>query len=161
MTGSSARGGVVGYESEDRAAPEPLGRGPEAEDQLTDRATSARIPVVDQLRASLESPAAERDLGRGLVQQVGGPGRIRRAGGNEDGAVRLFDESDRDLAPLPGPAPGRREPDEALVAGQSRVDRGRPLGPTGRTACSAGIAVGRGRQRLRCQDLPSVATDGA
>jgi hypothetical protein len=165
--GRPTSGLVHGPDDEDRAAAEPLGRGPETEDQLADGAASPRIAIVQFLRDPAERPPFDDDLDRGVGQQIARPGVVGRSGGDEDRPVGLGDEPNRDRTPFAAPPAARPEAGESIVSGERVVDRSNALGTARRPRSEARIqrrAVGlivAGRQRPRCQDLPSVATDGA
>jgi hypothetical protein len=162
--------GVERPDHEDRAAAQPLGRRPVAKDQLANGATAARVAVVEDLRLAGERAAGGVDVDRSVDEQIRGPCPIERAGGDENRAVGLVDEADRDRPPLPAPPAARPEPGEPRVTGKGLVEGGDALGAAGRAgrgSLGASRLVGLvgpvagARQRLRCQDLPSVATDGA
>lgn len=152
------RAGSLGWvdcsDRKDWAATQPLRRRPEAQDQLPDRPTAARVPVVKQLGHSLERAPADLDLDGRIGHQVRRPRAIERPRRDEDGAVGLLDEPDRHRAGLAAAAATGPEPKESGINGEGVVERRRALGVAGWTALGA-------RQRLRCQDLPSVATAGA
>jgi hypothetical protein len=160
-------GRVYRPDDEDRAAAESLRRGPEAEDQLADGAAPTRITIVQFLRDPAERPPLDDDLDRGVDQEIAGPGVVGRSGGDEDRPVGLGDEPDRDRTPFAAPPAARPEAGKTIVVGERVVDGRDALATARRTRSDARIerwAVGpavAGRQRPRCQDLPSVATDGA
>jgi hypothetical protein len=161
-------------DDEDRAAAETLRRCPVAEDQLADGPAAARVAIVEHVGDAAERPPGDGDLDHRVDEEVAGPGAVRRAGGDEDRSVRLLDEPDRDRAggaaqPAAGPEMG-----EARVVGERGIEVGNAIGAPGGTARRAArrpggragppgraVDIVGGRQRLRCQDLPSVATDGA
>ena len=130
--------------------------------------------VVEGLGQASEGPPSGNDLDDGVDQEVARPGAVRRTGGDENGPIWLGDEADRNRSPLAGPSTAGPQPGEARVVSQRRVESWSTIGATGRarTGCrpvvTPGVRRGSGpvvgiavRQRLRCQDLPSVATDGA
>jgi hypothetical protein len=150
---------LVRADHEDRAAPETLRRGPVAEDQLPDRPATARVPIFEEVGFAGERAAAGLDLDRRIDEEIGRPRAVERAGRDEDRAVRLVDVSDGDGAPLPAPPAAGPDAGEPGVEGEGVVECRNPL----RAARGPGRSrpAVAGRQRLRCQDLPSVATDGA
>ena len=158
---------VHGPDDEDRAAAEPLRWGPEAEDQLADRAAPPRIAIVQFLRDPAKRPPFDDDVDRGVGQQVAGPGVVGRSGGDEDRPVRLGDEPDRDRTPFAAPPAARPEAGKSIIVGERVVDRTNALGTARRPRSETRISrwavwlIVAGRQRPRCQDLPSFATDGA
>ena len=152
-------------DGEDRTAAEPLGRGAVAQDQLAHHPAATRIAIVERLRQAGKRGAADRDVDEWVGKEVAGPRAVGRAGGNENRAVGLGDEPDRDQAQLPGSPAARPQPRKPVVGGQVGVESGRAIRAPGETV-SGSRAAGRrvvvgSRQRPRCQDLPSVATDGA
>jgi hypothetical protein len=116
-----------------------------AKDELADRPPTARIAIVQLLGLAPEGTAGQLDLDGRVGPEVRGPVALERSGGDEDRAVRLVDEPDRDRPPRAGSVAAGPQPGEPLVW----------------RAVQGGPRVVAGRQRLRCQDLPSVATDGA
>lgn len=162
---------------EDRAGAEAFRRGAVAEDELADGAAPARVAIVEILGDACECPAADGDLHLRVGEQVEGPGAPGRPGRDEDRAVRLLDETHGDRARRAAPPAADDEAGEAVVGGEVGVEGGiapgraggNGVGGTGvgarrgspRGAAVSSRIVRAGRQRLRCQDLPSVATDGA
>ncbi len=98
---------------------------------------------VQEIGDRLEPSFADLDKAMGIGFEVVGP-RGTLTGRDEDGSVRVVDEPDCDPARTSAPTTGRRQQGDAAVATERAGDlvRGDP-------------------QRARCQDLPSVATDGA
>ena len=158
-------------QDEDRAAAETLRRRSVAEDQLTDGPAPAGIAVVEELGLAGERPPPRLDVERRIGEEIGRPGSIERPCGNKDRSVGLVDEADRDPSPLAAPPAARPETGEPGIRPEGLVDGGDALaaarrpgrdGRGPRTRLGRGVErIVRGGQRLRCQDLPSVATDGA
>jgi hypothetical protein len=150
-------------DDEDRSAAQSFGRRSVAEDQLAHRPTATRVAILEDLSLADERPSLDRDLDRGVGQQVRGPGPIERAGCDEDRAVRLADEPDRDITDRAAAAAARAQPREPGIVGEARVEGRDALGAPSRAGdWRSRWTVRLGiRQRPRCQDLPSVATDGA
>ncbi len=165
---------------EDLAAPDPLRRRAIAQDQAADRPAAARIVILERLCYASERAATSHDIDGRIGQQVHGPAAVRRPGRDEDRSVRLVDEADRDGPQLTRSPAACAEAGEPLVRRQEVVDRRNPLRAAGKPRGRARRGLGstirgaggwapggpvgltvRRRQRLRCQDLPSVATDGA
>ncbi len=168
--GSRRSAAAGGSDDEDRATAEAFRRRPVAKDQLADRPAAPRIAVVEDLCDSLERSAAGDHLEDRIDQKVARPRAVRRARRDEDRAIGLLDEPDSDQSGLTGPAPACSETGESCVGCEIVIEGGDSLGAArwtrggtrtaGRIVAGAGGIVGS-RQRLRCQDLPSVATDGA
>jgi len=145
------------------------------EDQLADGAAPSRIAIVQFLGDAAERSPSNDDLDRRVDDEIAGPGLVGRSGGDEDRPVGLGDEADRDRTPFAAPPAARPEAGKAIIVGERVVSRalalraGRPPRGDSRTEgrvarLGAGLIVRlivAGRQRPRCQDLPSVATDGA
>jgi hypothetical protein len=145
---------------EDRAAAESLGRRPVAQDELPDRAAAARIPVVENLGFTDERSTAHLDLDRGIDQEVRRPRAVEGSGRNKDRTIGLVDVTDGDRAPLPCPPTSGPEPGEPAIDREGVVECRNPVRATRRSGRPRVAVAGR-RQRARCPDLPSVATDGA
>lgn len=157
-------------DDEDRAVAESLRRGSEVEDQLADDAAPPRVSIVQFLRGATERPPSGHDVDRRVVQEIAGPVLVGPSGGDEDRPVGLGDEPDRDRPPFAAPPAACPETREPIVVGQGVVDLGLALGVGRRLGVGAWneragvglrVRIVGGRQRPRCQDLPSVATDGA
>lgn len=135
-----------------------------AQDQLADRAATARVAVVEVLGDCRERAAADGDLQSRVGEQVERPGAVGRPRGDENRTVRLVDEADGDRPWGTGPSASDDEPGEAVIGGEVGVEKRVALGRAGDAWPGAAVSsriLRAGRQRLRCQDLPSVATDGA
>jgi len=130
-------------EGEGEAAAQTFRRRAVAKDQLPDGPVASGIAVVEHLRVRGVRALADRDdTGRRCdqVQRPVGTGCGRR---DENRAVIFGNEADRRLADQTRPATPCLDPGRAAL-------------------CDQVVAEARvGRQRVRCQDLPSVATAGA
>ena len=127
------------------SAAETLRRRAVAEDQPGDR----RIPLgaLERLGPEPRSALADRHGAGRIRLEVQGPVGVGFAGCDEQRPVRLLDEPD-------GRAGGRaRHPTARLD------DRDHP--PAGELLADVARRSREWLQRLRCQDLPSVWTDGA
>jgi len=123
-----------------RPPSEPLGRRPVAEDER--RHDPGGLVVIQRLGHGVPGPIADGEMACRIHLQIAGPVGIGVAGRDEQAAVRLLDEPDRDGDLAPGDPTPSREPDDLPPAGELFADlvRQRPF-------C--------------CQDLPSVTTAGA
>ena len=128
-------------ETERRPTSQALGRRAIAKDQAGD--DLAMLSTIEGLGHRLESPLADLHQAAWVGLEVACPqGALARR--HEDRSVGLVDEPDRHLARTSTPTTGGRQQDDPAVAAERPSD------------------VVRGDlQRARCQDLPSVPTDGA
>jgi hypothetical protein len=127
-------------EPECRAAPEPFGGGAVAEDEL--RHCTAGLDLVEPLRNRSPGSIRDRHPARRLSLEVPGPVGIGVARRDEQASIRLLDEPDGDGDLAPADPPPGEDPDDLPPAGELLADLVRQRPP-------------------RCQDLPSVATEGA
>jgi hypothetical protein len=93
----------------------------------------------------LDRPAALREPASGarVLEEVERPVRLGAAGSDEERPIRLLDVPDGGMGRPAGFPAARLEEDDLAPGGELLADRVSP------------------RQRLRCQDLPSVWTEGA
>ncbi len=136
-------------EPERRSVAESLGRRPVAQDQLADRA--GVIGRIERLGDGIEDALPDPDAAGGSASRLAAhavsapPAATRMAPGVEVLGQVVVDVADRHGARLAGPCAARLDPDEPTGGDQLVLHR---------------LAIG-GRQRPRCQDLPSVWVDGA
>lgn len=119
--------------------------------------------VVEEIGLADERSSVRGHLDGRVSQEIRRPRPIQRPGRDKNRAVGLADEPDRDLTPFAGLPAACAEASEPRVVGERRIEVGDALGAASRPVPRrAGRPVSLGvRQRPRCQDLPSVATDGA
>ena len=132
------------------------------------RRPAAGRPVSSSSAVAGERPRADRDRRGRVRDEVRGPGGLARRGD-----ARVDRPATRRTRPSPGAEPPVRRAaqleagvapvaDEVVVHGSGPVAasalRRRSADPRRRSAGDRPVGLG---QRPRCQDLPSVATDGA
>jgi len=100
------------------------------------------VGLVERVGVRGPRPITNRHAAAEVGLEVPGPVRVRRSGGDEEGPVRFLDIAHGDRHQQAGPPAARLEEGDRAPGGELSADR---------------IV----RQRLRCQDLPSVTTAGA
>ena len=119
---------------------QPLRRRPVAQDQVSDRALE--LGAFEWFRDGLERLVRQARAAARLGEQVPGPGGVVAPGRDQQAPVRLLDVSDRDVDRSSARSSPRLQPDDLAPAGQLLAELVRQRPP-------------------RCQDLPSVWTEGA
>lgn len=135
-------------QAQGRSLAQALSRGPVAQDQSGDRGVPLR--PIEPLRDGGKGPLSDLHAAVSVGFDVEHPIGVGTACGDKDGSVRLLEVPDRGPDASSGDSPARLE-DRDLAPGREFLTD--LVGPW---------AVALVRQRApRCQDLPSVWTDGA
>ena len=129
-----------GPKPEGLTSPQPFGRCAVLEDHRGHRAGS--LGPIQRLGNRIPGALADDQPTTRVHLKVAGPVGVGFAGRDEEGPIGLLVESDRNRDGAPARSTARLDPDDLAPLGELIADVVRA-------------------QRPRCQDLPSVTTDGA